>query len=566
MTATLFGRVRGPIIIDLFAGGGGASAGIRAATGYSPVVAVNHCPHAIELHSLNHPETYHFEQDVFAVSPALAARGRKITAIWASPDCTHFSRAKGGVPLKKEIRGLAWAVHRWAAETKAGVVFLENVEELRTWGPLGDDNRPIKARAGETFAEFTTAMEDLGYTVEWRSLTACDYGAPTSRRRLFMVARRDGHPIRWPAPTHGPGRPLPWRTAAGCIDWSIPMLSIFATQAEAKTWAKATGADGVPKRPLAEATLRRIAEGVRRYVLDAAKPFLVRFHGERRPGESARTADLDQPLPTLSTENRFSLVSPVLVANNTNNAPHSAEAPLGTITSGGRHILAAAHLINTRNGERDGQRPRALDIDKPLTTVTGQGSQGAVVAAFLAQHNGGANGHQAYGRALDEPMQTIAGNVNKAPVAVFLDKLHGSALAGQRLDEPAPTVAAGGGRGGGHAALVAAFLCAYYGSERDGQALDEPTRTVTAKPRLGLVTVTIDGTEYVVVDIAMRMLQPRELARAQGFPDDYAISTGTDTKGDQVARIGNSVCPDVAAALVRANLVDDDCDGAVAAR
>jgi DNA (cytosine-5)-methyltransferase 1 len=567
MNATLFGRVRGPIVVDLFAGGGGASAGIVAATGHSPVVAVNHCEHAIRLHTLNHPETHHFQQDVFQVNPRIAARGRRVDALWASPDCRHFSRAKGGVPLKKEIRSLAWAVRDWARELRPRLVLMENVEEFQAWGPLGDDNRPIKARAGETFAEFIAALEDLGYDVEWRTLVAADYGSPTSRKRLFLVARNDGRRIVWPAPTHGPGRAQPWRTAAECIDWSIPMLSIFATPAEARAWAKATGADGVPKRPLAPATLRRIAAGIDRFVLRAARPFIVGI--DNRSSTSA-TWSADAPLTTVVQENRHAVVAPVIVkarshgSDTPRSGQHAGDAPFPTQTATETFGLAAVHLIDTGNSEREGQAPRARGVDQPMRTATATGSQGAVVAAYLAQHNGGANGHQAIGRALDEPMQTIAGNVNKAPVAVWLEKLHGSARVGQSVDAPMPTVTSGGGRGGGHAALVAAFLCAYYGTEKDGQALDEPARTITAKARLGLVTVHLDGVEYAVVDIAMRMLQPRELARAQGFPDDYIISTGDDTKGDQVARIGNSVCPQVAEALVRANLVDADCDAAAA--
>lgn len=649
---SLFGRLHGPKVVDLFAGAGGASEGVRRALGYGPIVAINHCRHAIEMHRANHPDTEHYLGDVFEVRPLDATRGRAVDALWASPDCRHFSRAKGGKPVDKKIRGLAWVVVRWAAQVRPRAILMENVSELVTWGPLtrprrggrkhlgnkahldADGNRvggvrrarwdkPIPHRKGELFQLFVGHLRALGYVVEWRNLVGCDYGAPTSRKRLYLIARRDGQPIVWPEPTHGPGRPRPWRTAAECIDWSIPMLSIFATPEEAKAWAKEVGADGVPQRPLAEATLARIREGVRRFVLDNPRPFLVtidqqstrdtaagcdepvstvtvkarhavvspiiakahangsdtagsgirsagqpaptmttteqfavlapmlaRYNGAR-PGES-RCASPDSPVSTLDTSNRIGVAAAVLVANNTNNAPHGPAEPLGAVTGGGRHIVAAAHLIETRNGEREGQAPRVRDIERPLGTTTAKGSQGAVVAAFLAQHNGGENGHQAYGRGLEEPMQTIAGSINKAPVAVFLDKLHGSALAGQPVDAPAPTVTSGGGRGGGHAGLVSAFLSPYYGSERDGQELTEPLRTVTTKDRLGLVTVTIDGTEFAIVDIAMRMLQPHELAAANGWPD--MVRTGT--KAEQVARIGNMVLPDVAAALFAANLHD----------
>lgn len=643
----LFGRLNGAICIDLFAGGGGASEGVRRALGHGPVVAINHCKHAIEMHKANHPETEHYCESVFDVPPKSAARGRKIDLLWASPDCRHFSRAKGGKPVDKGIRGLAWAVVDWAREVRPTVICMENVPEFVGWGPLLDDGRPDKARTGETFAEFTGQLVALGYVVEHRTLVACDYGAPTSRKRLYLVARCDGKPIRWPEPTHGPGRAKPWLTAASCIDWSIPMLSIFATPAEAKAWAKATGADGVPVRPLAEATQRRIAEGIRRFVLNNPRPFLVNLshggrvspvsepmgtltahpvggdrcvvapvlqtltHGQRSEdaGEPMRTvtgahrgeraliaptllrtdmqsdgrlrgvASVEEPARTITTQGGLGIAAAVLVANNANNAPHEASSPLGTVTGGGRHILAAgvlvrarsqgsdtpgaglgdtgkpaptfttsetwglaaATLIDTANGERDGQAPRARDVERPFKTVCSTGSPGGVVAAFLARHFTGASG-----TGLDQPTPTITAIDHNGLTACFLDKLHGSAAAGQSVDEPAPTVTAQGG----HAALVSAFLCAYYGSEKDGQPLTEPARTVTTGDRFGLVTLTIDGTEYAIVDIAMRMLQPRELAAANGWPAMKLHGT----KGDQVARIGNMVVPQVAEALVRANL------------
>lgn len=541
----LFGRLRGPIVVDLFAGGGGASEGVRRALGYGPVVAINHCRHAIDMHRANHPDTEHFHGDVFEVRPMEATRGRAVDALWASPDCRHFSRAKGGKPVDKKIRGLAWVVVRWAAQVRPRVILMENVSELVTWGPLSRPTRggrkhrgnksfldaegnkiggvrrarwdkPIPSRKGELFDLFVGHLRALGYIVEWRNLVGCDYGAPTSRKRLYLVARRDGCPITWPEPTHGPGRPRPWRTAAECIDWSIPMLSIFATPDEAKAWAKATGADGVPQRPLAPATLARIREGVRRFVLDNPRPFLVTIDQQSTRDTAAGA---DEPVSTVTTKARHAVVSPIVVKAHANGSDtagsgiRSAGAPAPTMTTTEQFALAAAHLIETRNGERERQAPRVRDIERPLGTTTAKGSQGAVVAAFL-------------------------------------DKLHGSALAGQPVDAPAPTVTSGGGRGGGHAGLVSAFLSPYYGSERDGQELTEPLRTVTTKDRLGLVTVTIDGTEFAIVDIAMRMLQPHELAAANGWPDMIRIGT----KAEQVARIGNMVLPDVAAALFTANL------------
>jgi DNA (cytosine-5)-methyltransferase 1 len=477
-----------PVIVDLFAGGGGASEGIRRATGTHPIVAINHDPAAIAMHAANHPSTLHLCESVYDVRPGDVIRGRAIDLLWASPDCTHFSRAKGGKPRKKEIRGLAWVVVDWAREVRPRIICLENVPEFVTWGPLHPEDhpdpklrgQPDPAHAGETFREWTAALRDLGYAVEWRVLVAADYGAPTTRRRLFLVARADGAPIAWPEPTHGPGRAQPYRTAAECIDWSIPCPSIFTR-----------------KRPLAEATQRRIAEGVRRYVLEAARPFIVPVKSWGGGGNGPRS--IDEPMRTVTTSKR------------------------------GEFAVVAPSLINTRNGERQGQAPRTHDITRPFPTVTATGSQGALVAAFLAKHNGsGDRWAAAVGQDLAEPMHTVTGRDTKAAVTAHL--------------APEP---------GDQSEAVAAFLVKYYGSGGQWQALTEPLHTIVAKARFGLVTVPIAGEEYALVDIGMRMLVPRELARAQGFGDDYHL---TGTVEEQTGRIGNSVCPDVAAALVGANL------------
>jgi DNA (cytosine-5)-methyltransferase 1 len=483
-------------IVDLFAGGGGASHGIVSALGCSPAVAVNHDPAAIRMHAANHPGTLHLCEDVFRVAP-FRPRGRAIDLLWASPDCTHHSRAKGGKPRENKRRMLAWVVVEWARAVHPRVIALENVPEFRQWGPLDEAGHPIPERAGETFAEFVGALRLAGYRVEHRELVAADYGAPTTRKRLYLVARCDGQPIRWPEPTHGKARALPHRTAAECIDWSIPVPSIFERA-----------------RPLAEATQRRIAEGIRRYVLTAARPFVVCLtHG-------GRLEPFDEPLRTITTAN------------------------------GGERAIVAPTLVQTGYGEREGQAPRVLDIGAPLGTVVAGGSKHGLVAAFLAKHNGsGDTWNAAVGSSLDEPVHTVTGRDTKALAAVFLDKLHGSARAGQPIDEPAPTVTAGGGRGGGHAALVAAFLLKFYGSGSQWSGLAEPMHTIVTKARMGLVTVTIAGQEYALVDIGMRMLAPRELARAQGFGDEYIL---TGSKANQIARIGNSVCPPVAEAIVRA--------------
>jgi DNA (cytosine-5)-methyltransferase 1 len=450
-------------------------------------------------------------------------RGRHVDLLWASPDCKHHSRAKNGKPREKGIRALAWVVVEWAAKVRPTVILLENVPEFATWGPLDDDGRIVKERSGETFRAFTGRLTALGYAVDWKVLNAADHGAPTSRKRLFLVARRDGQPITWPEPTHGPGRAMPWRAAAECIDWSFPIPSIFER-----------------KRPLALATRRRIAEGVRRYVLTSRKPFLVNLtHGCRLEG------DIDAPIKTITCAHRGekALVGPVIVRTDMHlshsRCVYEMGDPLRTITSAGGFGIAAPvftpWMVETGNGEREGQRPRTKDIQDPMWATTATGFQGALVAAFLAQHNGGPHGG-AVGRDLGSPMQTIMGVNNKGAVAVFLDKLHGSARAGQPIDAPLGTITSGGGRGGGHAALVAAFLAEFHGPDIAGL-------------KDGLVTLEIEGATWAMVDIGMRMLQPRELARAQGFPDSYIL---TGNKSQQVARIGNSVCPPVARAVAEA--------------
>ena len=487
------------MIVDLFCGGGGASLGVKWATGRCPDIAVDHNPAAIEMHAANHPKTIHLLTDVFEVDPRKTVKRREVELLWASPDCTHFSRAKGKAPRSAKIRSLAWVVVEWAREVQPRIIAMENVPEFTTWGPLYERmhfglaeydvptedqacllDQPIPERAGEFFRAFTDALNLAGYRLEWRTLRACDYGAPTTRERFFLVARCDGEPIAWPEPTHGSPKArarnpslLPWRTAAECIDWSIPCPSIFMTREEAKAWAKANHADGVPQRPLAEATQRRIAEGIRRYVLTAAKPFVMHLtHG-------GRVHDVDAPEIT---------------------------RPLGTVTSVDHHSLVAAHLTRFHGRSVGGE------ADSPLGTVTSHAHDGVVAA--------------------------------------HLTKFYGTST-GSGLDEPVPTVTSGGERGGGHVGLVAAFLLKFYQEGGQWSDLAEPMHTIVTKARMGLVTVTIDGEEYAIVDIGMRMLAPHELARAQGFPDDYAL---TGTKADKIARIGNSVPPHLVAAVVRANL------------
>lgn len=463
------------LVVDNFAGGGGASTGIEAALGRPVDFAINHDPEAIAMHRANHPGTAHLCSSVWDVNPAQLAKGRPVGLGWFSPDCTFHSKARGGKPFRdrniaRRRRGLANLIPRWAATSAAPrVICLENVEEFADWGPLLPDGRICPRRRGMLFRQWHRQLEAMGYRIDMREMRACDYGAPTTRKRLFVVMRRDGGEIVFPEPTHGPQRWCqPYRTAAECIDWSLPCPSIFTR-----------------KRPLVEATMRRIARGVMRYVVNNPQPFIVGIDNQSN-GARDTWASTD-PLRTITTENRFALVTPF--------------------------------VVNTRNGERAGQLPRVRDVRDPLPTVTAQGSQGAVAMAFLARHYGG---HENDGSNLFRPMHTIT-----------------------TVD---------------HHALVTALLIKFYGTDQDPR-LNEPLHTITTKDRFGLVMV--HGEPHRIVDIGMRMLSPRELYRAQSFPDSYVIDHGLDAEGErvpltktaQVRMCGNSVSPANAQALVAANYV-----------
>ena len=496
------------ISVDLFAGGGGASTGIEAALGRDVDVAINHNPTAIAVHTANHPGTEHLTTNVWDVKPLAATRGRPVGVLWASPDCTHHSNAKGGKPRSKKLRSLAWVVTRWAKEVAPRLIFVENVPEFQGWGPLVD-GKPCKRRKGQTFRAWVKKLAKYGYSVDWRVLDCSQYGAPTKRRRLFIVARRDGEPIVWPQPTHGLGL-LPFKTAASdCIDWSLPCPSIFTR-----------------KRPLKDKTLWRIAQGLRRFVFDSPKPFILKVnHGKWEPRHE------------------------------------SADDPLSTVTASQRgHALVAPVLQQSGYGERKGQAARVLDLHEPLGTLV-NGQKHALVAAFLAKHFGDPNrkdgaGGVVVGQEVHDPIGTVTGRDHHSLAAVSLAKFRGTSAAhpgAGSVDEPLPTVSGGGGKGGGHVAEVRAFLTAYYGSDATGgQQLNLPLRTVTSKARFGIVTIA--GTEYQIVDIGMRMLQPHELLRAQfgRFAEGYDLSAAK-TKSAQVLLIGNSVPPEMAEALVLAN-------------
>lgn len=485
------------LIIDSFAGGGGASTGIEAALCRPVDIAINHDIEAIKMHEVNHPQTAHYCESVWDVDPREATQGRPVDLAWFSPDCRHFSKAKGGKPVSKRVRGLAWVVLRWIGTVRPKVIMLENVEEFTTWGPLIENEEgdlvPCKKRKGKTYDSFIRAIKRHGYNVETKILKACDYGAPTSRKRLFLIARCDGQPITWPEPTHGPGL-KPYKTAADIIDWSIPCPSIFER-----------------KKPLAENTLRRIARGIERFVINSADPFIVNLtHG-------GRLESLSDPLKTVTGANR------------------------------GEKALVAPY-IQPYYGDKGG-KARGRTLDQPIATQTTE-NRFALVAAFIAKHYSGVTGIE-----IDNPFPTItaAGSQNQV-VTSHLIKMRGTCQHGQPVTEPAPTITAGGL----HIGEVRAFLLKYYGTNI-GHDLREPLQTATSKARFGLVTV--HGEPYQIVDIGMRMLTPRELYRAQGFPDDYAIECTSDgtpiTKTQQIAKCGNSVCPPIASALVAANVATE---------
>lgn len=504
----------GEIVVDFFAGGGGASEGLRQALGRDPDVAVNHDPDAIAMHAANHPFGRHMEADVWTVDILREVAGRPVGWFHASPDCTHFSQAKGGQPRRRSTRSLSWVVVKLAGQlARHGlaprIISLENVRQILQWGPLiakrdkatgrvlkldgvvaepGErvpiDQQflvPDKRRAGQTWRRFVRELRRLGYVVEWRRLKACDYGAGTSRERLFMVARRDGQPIQWPEPTHGPERATPYVTAADCIDWSIPCPSIFER-----------------KRPLAATTCRRIAKGIRRYVLDTKEPFFL-------------------------TE----------FANASNGRTWTGAAPLRTQCAGvkGGHFAVVAPILAGVGGRAGNTEPRPRN--RPAYTVTSK-ADCALVTAFLEQANGGFAADGA-GHDARQPLSTITSSGSQQRVIECrLSREHEAG-----------------------ALRVAAFLTTYYGNG-DAVSLRDPLDTVTTRDRMALVTVVLRGTPYVIVDIGLRMLAPPELYLAQGFPSGYIIDRGADgrrlTKSAQVRMVGNSVSPPPLAAIARANL------------
>lgn len=467
------------LIIDNFAGGGGTSTGLEAAFGRSVDIAINHDPKALAMHRINHPETKHYCESVWDIDPIAVTNNQPVGLVWLSPDCKHFSKAKGGKPVEKKIRGLAWVALRWAAKTRPRVIMLENVEEFKTWGELDVNGKPCPVNKGRTFNSFVNALKRQGYSVDYRELRACDYGSPTIRKRFFLIARRDGLSIEWPEPTHGnpdsiqvrKGKLKPWRTAAECIDWSIQCPSIFTRS-----------------RPLAPATLKRIAGGLKKFVFDNPNPFIVND------------------------------IAPVLT-----------------------------ECANASN-------KRSMPINEPLRTICAQtkGGHHALIAPFLAKNYTGV-----IGSTVTEPVHTITAKDHNSLVISHLSKMKKNSI-GQNVNEPIHAMTTVN-----QFAEVRAFLTAFYGNEKDGNSIEEPLRTIPTRDRFGLVTV--GQQKYQIVDIGFRMLQPVELFKAQGFPESYIFEKGIDehgneirlTKTEQTRMVGNSVCPQLSEALVRANFAHE---------
>lgn len=581
--------INGEIIVDNFAGGGGASTGIEIATGYSVDIAINHDPEAIRMHKANHPSTKHYCEDVWQVDPVKACGGHPVALAWFSPDCKHFSKAKGGKPKDKFIRGLAWVACRWARLVRPRVIMLENVEEFKTWGPLNRGHRPIKAKQGVTFRRFVQQLEDLGYEVQFRELVAADYGAPTMRKRFFLIARCDGRQIVWPEPTHGPesseavkaGLLKPYVGAYTQIDFSRPCPSIFDTSEEIK---EKYGIRAV--RPLAPKTMDRIARGLKKFVLDNPEPFIIQCNhgGERKAG------DIREPLPTITGKHGYGIVEPymVMIGQTGFTADRSKDVrdPLTTIVSKNEHCLIESKLApiidKAYGGNYAGGGSRAdepidtittvdhnrlveatlapcimcnnennvgANVESPLPTIT-TGNRNFVVAPTLIQYHSETAKDEVRGQTIMDPIMTVDSSNRYGLVTSFLSKFYKSGT-GQDLREPLHTVTTSPG----HFGEVRAFLVKYYG-QGTGQELTDPLDTVTSRDRFGLVT--IEGVDYQIVDIGLRMLEPRELYGCQGFPEDYIIDhdyTGKSySRSEQVKRCGNAVCPPIPAALVRANL------------
>lgn len=543
--------INGELMVDNFAGGGGASTGMEMATGISVDIAINHDPEAIRMHKTNHPSTKHYCENVWDVDPVEVCKGRPVAIAWFSPDCKHFSKAKGGKPKDKNIRGLAWVACRWAGLVRPRVIMLENVEEFKTWGPLNRGHHPIKGKQGKTFEKFVQQLTDLGYEVQFRELVAADYGAPTMRKRFFMIARCDGKPIIWPEPTHGPvdseevkaGLLKPYVGAYTQIDFSRPCPSIFDTSEEIK---EKYGIRAV--RPLAPKTMERIAKGLKKFVIDNAEPFIVQINHSGAKSDYCNS--MNEPLRVITAKHGFGMVdaklAPYMGTNTTNHPGGNCKDPIHTITTGNQQCLISPTLIQYHSEtSKDGVRGQT--IEDPIMTVDSSNRYG-LVTSFLHKYYDG--GYKGAGETVENPLPTVTAWDHNSVVTANLIQMNNH-CDGKDIRQPLPTITAGDG----HFGEVRAFLIKYYG-DATGQDIKDPLDTVTTQDRFGLVT--IEGVNYQIVDIGLRMLEPKELYGCQGFPDDYIIDhdyTGRAyPRTEQVRRCGNAVCPPIPAALVKANL------------
>lgn len=521
------------IIVDNFAGGGGASTGIELACGKPVDIAINHDPEAIKMHMVNHPYTVHYQASVWDIDPQAVCFGRPVGLAWFSPDCKHFSRAKGGKPVSKNIRGLAWIALRWAAKVRPRVIILENVPEFVTWGPVRK-GKPVKSKSGQTFLKFISQLNDLGYKTEYRKLKACDYGAPTIRERFFLVARCDGKPIVFPEPTHGSGKGLkPYRTAAECIDWTIPCKSIFGR-----------------KHPLKPNTMRRIARGLDKFTIKAERPFIIPIGYGERQGQEPRVHSIDTPLSTVVSSCKQYAVSPHISKFYGGVTGTDISNPMPTVTAIDHNALTAANLIQYHS-ETSHSEVRGQALDMPVMTVDAS-PRYALTAAHIVKYYSGDNYSSA-----NDPLHTITTKERNALVESHLCILRRNEDC--RSEElPLPTITASGA----HFAEIRTEIVKYIGGANLGnwteirELLNKYCGYTMADDEILLLE--INGEKYFIYDIGMRMLEPKELYAAQGFPPDYIIDRDFEGKSysrkEQVARCGNAVPPPFAEALVRANL------------
>lgn len=541
------------IIVDNFAGGGGASTGIELAAGRPVAIAINHDPDAILLHKTNHPYTEHLQASVWDVDPVAVCRGRPVGLAWFSPDCKHFSKAKGAALVDRNIRGLAWIVLRWAALVRPRVIMLENVEEFQSWGPVRK-GKPVKSKAGQTFRKWKQQLSDLGYAIEHRELVAADYGAPTTRKRFVLVARCDGKPIVWPEPTHGQrdseevkaGKLLPWRSAAEIIDWKIPGYSIFASKQEI---LERYGVKVV--RPLAENTMRRVIRGVDKFTIQSGKPFIVPTGYGERKGQAPRVHDIENPVSTVVSTVKQILVSPNLIQYHTEQTENvrasGMDVPINTVDASNRYGLTCANLVEYYgNGV-------PLDLSEPMHTVTAHDRE-ALVSAHIQKYFDG--GYKGCGDRADAPLSTVTASQRHGVCAAHIAEFKGQDI-GQSVASPLRTITASAGE---------FAQCSAWLAKADGRHLGHwPEIRELLNRHCGyrlkedeVILLMIRGVAYYIADITLRMLTPRELYNAMGFPPDYIIDRdymgNAYGKTKQVARCGNAVCPPLAEAMVRANL------------